>query len=333
MNHDDANDDKSDDNPQPAAAEAPPAHSPCDQPQPESVGETDNGAEANADAEGERDEPSGSDASESGEEGGEPQESDGREDEGEAEPGSEEGDEEDEDAGEEGEALPIAAVVEAVLFAAREPLKPAQIARAVGKRTRQDAVRAAVEELNVHYLETGRAFEIAEISERYQLMSRPEYARHIMRIYPKRELQSDKDKSQRLTPAALDTLAIIAYKQPVMRSEIERIRGVACGPVLKMLIERGSVKPVGRLEVIGKPTVFGTTEKFLAEFGLGSLDELPLRNSFLPPPGEEPKVELFPEENGGENAAAAPETPGEETPAPESAEPPPTESLETEDGA
>ncbi len=224
---------------------------------------------------------------------------------------AEEGEEDEESEGEdgeaeEGEALPMTAVVEAILFAAREPLKPAQIARAVGKGTRQDAVRAAVEELNVHYLETGRAFEIAEISERYQLMSRPEYARHIMRIYPKRELHADKDKSNRLTPAAMDTLAIIAYKQPVMRSEIERIRGVACGPVLKMLIERGSVKQVGRrTDLVGKPSVFGTTEKFLAEFGLGSLDELPLRNDYLPAPGEEPPVELLPEEGG--TAAAAPQ--------------------------
>lgn len=221
----------------------------------------------------------------------------------------EEGAEEDGDEleAEEGEALPITSVVEAILFAAREPLKPVQIARAVGKRTRKDAVIAAVDELNVQYLETGRAFEIAEISERYQLMSRPEYARHIMRIYPKRDLQSDKEKAHRLTPAAMDTLAIVAYKQPVMRSEIERIRGVACGPVLKMLIERGSVKQVGRrVDLMGKPSVFGTTEQFLAEFGLGSLDELPLRNDYLPPPGEEPQVELLPDPNAVEEAPATP---------------------------
>ncbi len=188
--------------------------------------------------------------------------------------------------------LAVASVVEAILFAAREPLKIAQIARAVGKRTRQETVREAIDELNVQYLETARAFEIAEISGRYQLMSRPEYAEHIMRIYPKREL-TDKDKSHRLTPAALDTLAIIAYKQPVMRSEIEHIRGVACGPVLKALIERGSVREVGRrADLVGKPAVFGTTERFLAEFGLGSLEELPLRNEFQSFPGMEPPVEM-----------------------------------------
>lgn len=180
-----------------------------------------------------------------------------------------------------GPALPLVSVVEAVLFAAREPLKAAQIARAVGKGTRQEAVRAAIDELNVQYLETGRAFEIAEISGRHQLMSRPEYVTHIMRIYPKREL-SEKDKTTRLTPAALDTLSIIAYKQPVTRGEIEHIRGVGCGPVLRALIERGTIRIAGKkTDVVGQPLVYGTTEAFLAEFGLGSLDELPLRNEFL----------------------------------------------------
>lgn len=212
--------------------------------------------------------------------------------------------------------LPVAAIVEAVLFAAREPLKLAQIARAVGKRTRQDAVRAAIDELNVQYLETSRAFEIAEISGRFQLMSRPEYADHIMRIYPKRELADKETKSQRLTPAMLDTLAIVAYKQPVMRSEIEHIRGVACGPVLRTLIERGSVREVGRrADLVGKPAVFGTTERFLAEFGLGSIEELPMRNEFITP-GAEARVEMTvvepepvetPENDGEEDGGTASE--------------------------
>lgn len=221
------------------------------------------------------------------------------------------GEEEDVE-GEVGESpLPLASVVEAVLFAAREPIKIAQIARAVGKRTRQKAVRQAIEELNIHYLETARAFEIAEISGRYQLMSRPEYARHIMRIYPKKDL-SEKEKSHRLTPTSLDTLAIIAYKQPVTRGEIEHIRGVACGSVLKTLIERGTVRVAGkRTDLVGQPRVYGTTEAFLAEFGLGSLDELPLRNDFLGILGDDTgAVELFPE--AGESQAVPEEAPIQE---------------------
>lgn len=205
--------------------------------------------------------------------------------------GGDDVDEGEDDEGESLPSLPVASVVEALLFAAREPLKPAQIARAVGKRTRQEAVRAAVDELNVLYLESGRAFEIAEISGKFQLMSRPEYAAHIMRIYPKRELTDKDGKAKRITPAMMDTLAIVAYRQPVMRSEIEHIRGVPCGPALRSLIERGSVRELGRrADLVGKPAVFGTTERFLAEFGLGSLEELPMRSEFAAA-GPAPRVE------------------------------------------
>lgn len=219
-----------------------------------------------------------------------------------------EGEEGDAEEATPGDGLPLTSVVEAVLFAAREPLKAAQIARAAGKRTRHDAVRQAIDELNVQYLETSRSFEIAEISGRYQLMSRPEFADYIMRIYPKKELE-EKDKTQRLTPAMLDTLAIIAYKQPVMRSEIDHIRGVSCANALRALIERGSVKEVGRrTDLVGKPAVFGTTERFLAEFGLGSLDELPMRHEFIEPGGP-PPVEL----TVANDQASAEEEPAEST--------------------
>ena len=244
---------------------------------------------------------------------------DGREDGEESGDAEESGEETDEDAAGDS-VLPLVAVVEAVLFAAREPLKLQQIARAVGKRTRQEAVREAIDELNVQYLETSRAFEIAEVSGRYQLMSRPEFVSHIMKIYPKKEL-IEKDRSNRLTPAALDTLSIIAYKQPVTRADIEHVRGVGCGPVLRALMERGSVRIAGkRTDLVGQPLLYGTTEAFLVEFGLGSLDELPLRNEFLGMLGETPQaVELVPEEEtvvgdapeSGDDAPAAGDLAGE----------------------
>ena len=172
-------------------------------------------------------------------------------------------------------------VVEAVLFAAREPLKPAQIARAAGKGTRQEAVHAAVDELNVEYLENGHAFEIRELAGLYRLMSRPEYDEYIRRIYPKDETGKNSGPTK-FTPSVLETLVIIACKQPVTRSEIEHIRGVACGPTLKTLEERGMVKVVGKKnDVLGQPFLYGTTDAFLVEFGLGSLDELPFRSEFL----------------------------------------------------
>ena len=177
--------------------------------------------------------------------------------------------------------LPLVAIVEAVLFAARDALKLQQIARAAGKGVRQEAVRTAIDELNLLYLETSRAFEIAELSGKFQLMSKPEYVEYIMRLYPKRGAD-DRERVSRLTPAALDALSIIAYKQPVTRGEIEHIRGVGCGPVLRALIERGTVRVAGkRTDLVGQPLMYGTTDNFLVEFGLGSLDELPLRNEFL----------------------------------------------------
>lgn len=212
-----------------------------------------------------------------------------------------EDDAEEEDGGAEdaGPELPLESVVEAVLFASREPLKLKQLARAAGRRVRQDAVREAIDRLNLHYLETGRAFEIAEISQRYQLMSRPEYVSYISKVQPKRE-PGEKEKSNKLSPAALDTLSIVAYKQPVTRAEIERIRGVGCGPALKALIERGSVRVAGkRTDLIGQPLTYGSTEAFLVEFGLGSLDELPLRNEFL---------SSFPEEQTAPEAVVTEDT-------------------------
>ncbi|MCC8179303.1 MAG: SMC-Scp complex subunit ScpB [Planctomycetes bacterium] len=223
---------------------------------------------------------------------------------GESDEGEETADGEAEPEGDGASVLPLQSVVEAIMFAAREPLKLVQIAKAAGKRIRQDAIRTALDELNLHYLETGRAFEIAEISERFQLMSRPEYAPHILRLYPKRDT-GDKDKDARLSQSALDTLAIIAYKQPVTRGEIEHIRGVGSGPMLRTLIERGLVKVVGKkADVVGQPLMYGTTEAFLISFGLGSLDELPMRNEFLSA-FSEPMTVIQPVEEDGEAESGA----------------------------
>lgn len=203
----------------------------------------------------------------------------------------------DEEVAEGSEQLPLESVVEAILFAARDALKPVQIARCVRKGTRLEQVRDAIATLNLHYLETGRAFEIAEVAGKFQLMSRPEYAPHLAKLLPKKEIASD---SRKLTPAALDTLSIIAYKQPMTRGEIEVIRGVGCGPVLRALIERGTVRVAGkRQDVIGQPLLYGTTDAFLVEFGLGSLDELPLRSELraITTPVDSPKDATLPKKN------------------------------------
>jgi segregation and condensation protein B len=175
--------------------------------------------------------------------------------------------------------FPLKKAVEAVLFAARDPLKLSRLARAIGKGVRQSAVQAAIGELNVSYLENDSAFEIVEISGRFQMLSRPEYAEFIRRLQPKRE--SGEREAARLNAPALETLAVIAYKQPVTRADIERIRGVGCDSTLRLLMERGSVERVGKKNAIGQPSLYGTTGAFLDEFGLGSLEELPLKGDFL----------------------------------------------------
>ncbi len=176
---------------------------------------------------------------------------------------------------EEGFQLPLRQVVEAILFAADEPVGIDKIARAAGSRIRREAVREAIEQLQEEYLQAERAFEIVEVAEKFQMLTRAEFARNVQVLYGKRAVKEEREK--KLSPAALDTLAIIAYKQPVTRAEVEAVRGVGCGQVMRQLMERGSIKPVGkRMDVLGYPLLYGTTDLFLREFGLASLDVLPM---------------------------------------------------------
>ena len=172
-------------------------------------------------------------------------------------------------------ALAIDSVVEALLFTASEPLTAKQLAKAVRTQTKPADIIEAANRLNAHYLETGRAFEIAEVAEKFKLCTRPEYARHVRAMNPQTE--ADDPSARSLTPAALDALAIVAYRQPVTRAEVKDIRGVESDAILRSLVERGLVKVVGRkTELVGQPALFGTTEQFLLEFGLPSLDKLPM---------------------------------------------------------
>ena len=129
-------------------------------------------------------------------------------------------------------------------------------------------VRGAIGRLNAGYEETGRAFRIVQVAGGHQVMTQPEYGDVLVRLRGDRQMS-------RLTPAALETLAIIAYRQPVLRADLEAIRGVACGEVLRGLLERRLVRIVGRAEELGRPMLYGTTKEFLQIFGLGSLKDLP----------------------------------------------------------
>ena len=173
----------------------------------------------------------------------------------------------------------LESAVEALLFAAIEPLKLDTLAKALGRGIRRDAVEEAIKHLNEFYAEQHRAFGIVEISGKYSLMSRAEFAPFIQRLYGNKPSKEETDR--KLSPALLDTLAIVAYKQPVTRAEVETVRGVGCGQMLRQLMERGSVKPVGKkMDVVGYPLLYGTTEEFLREFGLSSLADLPMLEEF-----------------------------------------------------
>ena len=158
------------------------------------------------------------------------------------------------------------AIVEAVLFASDTPLPPAKIAAATELPPRR--IKKAVTELNKRYAKGGHAFRIEDIAGGYQMMTLPEYHDVLRRLL-------NVKKDSRLSQAAMETLAIVAYRQPILRADIEAIRGVASGEVLRGLLERQLVKIVGRAEVIGRPMLYGTSKRFLEVFGLAGLDDLP----------------------------------------------------------
>jgi len=158
-------------------------------------------------------------------------------------------------------------MVEALLFASEAPLSAAELARA-DESLDEEQVEAALAELRAEYDRDERAFGIFEVGGGYQLLTRPEYA-------PVLERFDTVPSSQRLSGPALETLAIISYRQPVGRAELEEIRGVGAGGVLKTLQERGLIEVVGRGEGLGRPLLYGTTTFFLQHFGFRSLDDLP----------------------------------------------------------
>jgi segregation and condensation protein B len=188
--------------------------------------------------------------------------------------------------------MTLSQVIEALLFAAQKPLTARELVGAVKgaggedellpnefARTTEAQVSAALEQLKIEYVQQGRAFQLAEKAEGWQLVSDPAYAPWVRQLFPA-------VKPARLTPPSLETLAIIAYRQPITRADIEAVRGVAVDGVLQNLMERGLVKIGGRAEVPGRPLLYETTQFFLEHFGLRDLNELPnaeeLRTRYLP---------------------------------------------------
>jgi segregation and condensation protein B len=157
--------------------------------------------------------------------------------------------------------------LEAVLFLAREPLGTRKLAQLAGLADGTEA-RTLVRALNRLYDEEGCAFRAVEVAGGFQLLSRAKFAPWLRRL-------DGSAAEVRLSGPAMETLAVVAYRQPVLRAEIEAIRGVQCGEVLRQLMERDLVRIVGRSEELGRPFLYGTTREFLQVFGLRHLDELP----------------------------------------------------------
>jgi segregation and condensation protein B len=174
-------------------------------------------------------------------------------------------------------------ILEAILFSAQQPLSPKdlrdllsnaaaqaeeEVVRAL-KKTREPDVIAALEELQREHEQCHRSFRLVCVAGAWQFVSKPEFAPWIA------VLVGRKPRPPRLSQPALETLAIVAYRQPITRAEIEQVRGVAVDGVMQTLLERGLVEQVGRAEVVGRPMTYGTTAAFLEYFGLRSLEDLP----------------------------------------------------------
>jgi segregation and condensation protein B len=183
-------------------------------------------------------------------------------------------------------------IIEALLFSAQKPLSVRELTAVVKgaggadesspnefARVREAEVAAALEQLKIEFLEQQRAFQLIEKAEGWQLATDPTFARWVRQLFPAPKLA-------RLSAPALETLAIIAYRQPITRADVEAVRGVNIDGVLQTLMERGLVKIAGRAEIPGRPLLYETTQFFLDHFGLRTLDELPnveeLRTRHLP---------------------------------------------------
>lgn len=250
--------------------------------------------------------------------------------------------------------MQLSAILESLLIASQEPLSAEEMARLVRARvaeaedvivretdegsspaplpdwlgalakTTPEEATSAVSELNKHYEETARAFTILERPKGWKLYTRTDYGEFVRHLFPGR-------KPERLSGPAMETLAIVAYRQPITKAAIEAVRGVSCDGMIQKLLDRDLVRIGGRAELPGRPLLYQTTELFFEHFGINSIDDLPnaseLRRVKLPEPTEDtPKEEeqekqLALSATDGTPAAGAaepeentPETPSEDTP-------------------
>ena len=187
-------------------------------------------------------------------------------------------------------------IIESLLFVSEKPLTLERL-RAVLPQVDAREIRAAMQSLVEEYLQRDGGFYINEVAGGYQFRSQPKYKDWIRRLV--------KPNPVRISKAAMETLAIIAYKQPIIRSDIERLRGVDCGGVLRALLERKLIRVLGRKEIPGRPLIYATTKDFLEVFDLKHLKDLPTPQEIESLQSQRPEPISFPDE--------APITPLEET--------------------
>jgi len=193
--------------------------------------------------------------------------------------------------------MELKAILEAILFNSQRPLTPQELREILiktaeeseesearqFKKTPLSNIVAALEQLQREWDEARRSFRLACVADAWQFVSCPEFAPWM------KTLVGQKNRPPRLTQAALETLAVVAYRQPVTRAEIEQVRGVAVDGVMQTLLERGLVAQVGKAEVPGRPALYGTTPQFLEYFGLRSLEDLPAAEELRRIPVQKPE--------------------------------------------
>jgi segregation and condensation protein B len=205
-------------------------------------------------------------------------------------------------------------ILESILFNSQQPLNNKALrellATAAGefeeardfKKVPAEEVDAALAQLEKEHAEAGRSYRLICVAEAWQVVSSPEYAPWI------KAMVGQKNRPSRLSQPALETLAIIAYRQPVTRAEIEEVRGVAVDGVMQTLLERGLVEQVGRAEVVGRPVTYGTTALFLEYFGLRNLDGLPAGDELRRIVVKKPEALLTTEPNGTDSPGTETQT-------------------------
>jgi len=163
--------------------------------------------------------------------------------------------------------ITLKSIIEGLLFVSDTPLTPEKIKSVTEDGVTLERIKRVLEELEVEFERMDRAFILKKVAGGYQFRTRPDLSSYILLL--------KKKSPARLSRAALETLAVIAYRQPILRSEIEKVRGVDVGGLLRNLMEKDLVRMVGRQDLPGRPMLYGTTKVFLETFGLPSLDALP----------------------------------------------------------